>query len=187
MQEIPSGLSDLFKEVLRRDHTNMDVLLLCPQRESSILQGKLGYSTAPVLTPSERQQLGTRKKSVEDMGRFVPTSSKGLADFTKSTKASTVKFIHESVRDFLMRDGSLRDIWPDLDDQLITRSHERLKSRCVSYLAADISGYVEPNQSLPKASLQKAREQRKAISDSYMFHVAESVFSHANKAALEIP
>ena len=45
--------------------------------------------------------------------RFILDSSKGLAEVTISW-APTVQFIHESVKDFLLKENALGSIWPDL-------------------------------------------------------------------------
>lgn len=43
------------------------------------------------------------------MKRFIIDSSKGLTEVTKS-KNETVQFIHESVKDFLLKENGLREI-----------------------------------------------------------------------------
>src|SRR6266487_7018628 len=62
--------------------------------------------------------------SLDDMHRFVQSSSKGLAEVTKS-KEPTVQFIHESVRDFLLKDGRWK-LWSTLAEQFVGHSHEIL-------------------------------------------------------------
>jgi hypothetical protein len=39
--------------------------------------------------------------------RFILSASKGLVEITKSRKSPTVQFIHESVRDFLLKDDGI--------------------------------------------------------------------------------
>lgn len=63
----------------------------------------------------------------------IVTSSKGLAEMTKS-KNPTVQFIHESVRDFLVKDGGLAELWPNLGLDWETQSHNNLKKYCIFYL-----------------------------------------------------
>lgn len=58
------------------------------------------------------------------MALFVVASSKGLAEVTKSRNKPTVQFIHESVRDFLIKDGGLCELWPHLNDALANSSHD---------------------------------------------------------------
>jgi hypothetical protein len=85
------------------------------------------------------------------MHRFVQSTSKGLADVTKTRskqKQPTVQFIHESVRDFfLIKDGKQR-LWPDLEHNFAGHSHDILKARCL----AEINSIEDlgPNHSRPK-------------------------------------
>ncbi|KHO10894.1 Rhodanese-like protein [Metarhizium robertsii ARSEF 23] len=46
--------------------------------------------------------------------RYVVDSCKELAEVTRS-KNPTVQFIHESVRDFLLKEDGLKEIWIDLE------------------------------------------------------------------------
>ncbi|EGX45684.1 hypothetical protein AOL_s00159g4 [Orbilia oligospora ATCC 24927] len=64
------------------------------------------------------------------MGRFVLSSSKGLAEVTKSADR-TVQFIHESVRDFLLKEHGLDELWAALRSP---NSNERLKQCCYNYM-----------------------------------------------------
>lgn len=49
--------------------------------------------------------------------RFILDSSKGLTEITTS-KLQKVQFIHESVRDFLLKEDGLSSIWLDLRSNL---------------------------------------------------------------------
>ncbi|RDW69559.1 hypothetical protein BP6252_08579 [Coleophoma cylindrospora] len=115
LKKTPSELSDLFKDILRRDNTNMTDLLLYPDPENL--------------------KLDSEKITIDDMDRFVLNSSKGLAELTKS-KISTVQFIHESVQDFLVKDDGLGELWPELKKEGDFRSisHNRLKQCCDTYM-----------------------------------------------------
>lgn len=80
------------------------------------------------------------------MKRFILDSSKGLAEVTAS-KQQKVQFIHESVRDFLLKEDGLGNVWPDLGVDLQGQSQERLKQCCLNYLSQDLSvllGNPEP-------------------------------------------
>ncbi|KAH9431493.1 hypothetical protein MCOR02_008782 [Pyricularia oryzae] len=44
------------------------------------------------------------------------------------------QFIHESVRDFLLRDGRLAKVWPALGGKFAPVSHDRLKTCCLDYI-----------------------------------------------------
>ncbi|CEI62578.1 hypothetical protein FVEN_g5114 [Fusarium venenatum] len=141
LEEVPSGLSELFKDLLRRDKTNMEELLL------SILWILL--SKRP-LNPEEYYHALWSGLSLEGLAdldlpgsnaadandcfdRCVISSSKGLAEITKA-KQPTVQFIHESVRDFLIKDKGLHELWPEIRADWESFGHDRLKLCCHSYV-----------------------------------------------------
>ncbi|KAF3082323.1 hypothetical protein TWF103_003360 [Orbilia oligospora] len=66
----------------------------------------------------------------EFMGRFVLSSSKGLAEVTKSMDRN-VQFIHESVRDFPLKEHGLDELWAALRSP---NNNERLKQCCYNYM-----------------------------------------------------
>ncbi|KAL3296536.1 Pfs domain-containing protein [Colletotrichum asianum] len=103
----------------------------------------------------------TEQISKESMNQFMVSSSKGLAEMTKS-KNAIVQFIHESVRDFLLKDDGLTTLWPGLRDNPEGRSHERLTTCCHSYTRVDFSAYVPPGEYFledHKGSVKILREQ----------------------------
>ncbi|KAH6972636.1 hypothetical protein EDB80DRAFT_876698 [Ilyonectria destructans] len=163
--EIPSRLSELFKDILRRDNENMEHLLLC------ILW--ILYSKRP-LRPEEFYMLFDASGCIE---RCVISSSKGLAEITKSKQQPTVQFIHESVRDFLIKDKGLHEFWPDLGFDWEVPSHERLKQCCSAYM----------NNHLARISMADSNEEG-AISKQFPFleYASCHVLSHADIAARAI-
>jgi hypothetical protein len=65
-----------------------------------------------VLTGSENQlqdPFSEAEVTGEVLRKFILDVSKGLAEITKS-KASTVQFIHELVRDFLLKEGGMKKL-----------------------------------------------------------------------------
>jgi Ankyrin repeats (3 copies) len=126
--------------------------------------------------------------TTDDMQRFVLTSSKGLAELTKS-KTPTVQFIHESVRDFLVKDNGLYELWPELKGNLHSSAHNRLKQCCQICMNIDISVHVSSNEALPKASSQSAKDLRQTLNIKYPFiqYASQHVLYHADEAATGIP
>ncbi|KAI7784791.1 hypothetical protein LA080_009110 [Diaporthe eres] len=125
----------------------------------------------------------------DDMGRFVLSSSKGLAEVTRY-KRRTVQFIHESVRDFLIKDNGLCDLWHELGEDFESLSHDRLKQCCLAYVSIVKSGYLPSSSSptsttLPRASSDKAKALRESVSAKFPFleYAVRQVFYHANEAA----
>ncbi|GAP90717.1 putative vegetative incompatibility protein HET-E-1 [Rosellinia necatrix] len=112
LREIPQGLHNLFKDILTRDKDSMDQMVLCIQwilfakrplrPEELYFAVKLGISPdTPVIWDEAVVSLGR-------INRFNLNASKGLAELTK--KDTTVQFIHESVRDYLLLDGGLKEL-----------------------------------------------------------------------------
>ncbi|KAF4447052.1 Pfs, NACHT and Ankyrin domain protein [Fusarium austroafricanum] len=138
VEEIPSGLSNLFRNILERGPENMEDFKLC------ILW--ILCAKRP-LTPAELHHAiwsGLRHQDIVDQQlpyfntqsqaeMCVISSSKGLAEIKKA-KRPTVQFIHESVRDFLVQDRGLRELWPDLGLDWEIPSHETLKNCCNAYM-----------------------------------------------------
>ncbi|KAK1843260.1 hypothetical protein CCHR01_14121 [Colletotrichum chrysophilum] len=145
LQQIPPELSNLFKNILMRDEKNMGELLLCIQwllfGKRPLKPEEYYFALVAGVDPESISEWNPEQISRESMNHFVVSSSKGLAETTKSKK-STVQFIHESVRDFLLKEDGLKSLWPELGDNPEGRSHERLRDCCHAYMGVDISSYV---------------------------------------------
>ncbi|KAK0790679.1 hypothetical protein LTR59_009173 [Friedmanniomyces endolithicus] len=196
LAEIPSGLSDLFKDLLRRDRARMGDLLLCLQwilfarepltREEFYFAMMAGlYHGLDHRTKWTPRPWDSEEVTAADMERLVLSSSKGLAELTRSKTAPTVQFIHESVRDFLLKDNGIVDLWPELDGQLASSSHDTLKSCCSAYLAADLSSHLDPAKSLAETWSSDMEELQRLISRQFPFldYAHREVLYHANEAA----
>ncbi|KAI1085619.1 hypothetical protein F5B20DRAFT_567549 [Whalleya microplaca] len=152
LQEIPSDLHTLFRDILTRDIRTCDTkdtrgLLLCIQW--------ILFASHP-LTPSQLYQAvlsGAEPQSStichwegiesDHIQKYILHNSKGLAALTKSDE-STVQFIHQSVRDFFL-DGGLGECWPDLKSNLDGQSHEELKKCCLEYLSKRHEDHALPH------------------------------------------
>ena len=190
LQEIPAKLGDLFKDILRRDTTNMTDLLLCLQwilfAKRPLRREEFYFAMVAGLDPDPENmtEWDAERIIANDMNRFVLNSSKGLAELTKS-KTPTVQFIHESVRDFLVKDNGLCELWPELGKDLYSLSHDQLKRCCQNYLNVDISGCVSSDQTLPKASSDSAKDLRQVLGTKFPFleYASRHVLYHADEAA----
>ncbi|KAH6993968.1 hypothetical protein EDB82DRAFT_500346 [Fusarium venenatum] len=153
LEEVPSELSELFKDLLRRDKTNMEELLLSilwillskrplnpEEYYHALWSGLLLEGLADLDLP------GSNAADANDcFDRCVISSSKGLAEITKA-KQPTVQFIHESVRDFLIKDKGLHELWPEIGADWESFGHDRLKLCCHSYVKV---AETERQQPLP--------------------------------------
>ncbi|KAJ5823813.1 Pfs NACHT and Ankyrin domain protein [Penicillium robsamsonii] len=188
LDAIPTKLSDLFREILCRDQKNLQDLQLCIQwilfAKRPLKLEEYYFAAVSGLSPDELREWDPEDVTRDDMNRFVLSSSKGLAETTKST----VQFIHESVREFFLKDG-LRELWPDLTADFQSLSHGQLQQCCYAYLKLDISAYVPFGTTLPKASSDPAKDLRKSVSDKFPFliYATRHVLYHADAATNTFP
>ena len=111
LENMPSGLDDLFNDILSRDTENMQDLILClqwlcfahqPLNPEQFYHAVLAGSEPGFPSSADPEQINQH-----NVYNFILDSSKGLAEITK-TKAPTVQFIHESVREYLLNAGGLQ-------------------------------------------------------------------------------
>lgn len=197
--ELPSDLSNLFRNILRRDqgnstHRSSEELLLC------ILW--ILYAERP-LTPQEYDHAlwsGLHPKGLVDLGlpdtvsrfyngsieRYIISSSKGLAELTRSV-TPIVQFIHESVRDFLIKDNGLSALWPGLGlDSFNQESlgHEKLKVCCWQYVdhyLTESSNGRDCSLGPPILLVSKGDDLSK---HAFLEYAAHNILYHANFAAV---
>jgi hypothetical protein len=95
-----------------------------------------------------------------------------------------VKTHHESVRDFLLKEDGLSNIWADLRGNFLGQSHERLKQYCLNYMSVDVSTSLNFPKRLPKASSPQAADLRKLVHDAFPFleYSVHHVLYHADAA-----
>ncbi|KFY82854.1 hypothetical protein V498_08430, partial [Pseudogymnoascus sp. VKM F-4517 (FW-2822)] len=133
LREIPTGLHELFLDILTRDNKNIAELLICiqsilfaarPLRPDELRCAvEAGSEDDPLDGPCDPAQM-----TADNLRRFVLDASKGLAEITKSSEP-TVQFIHESVRDFLLKDGGLQKLLPTTEN-FEGQGHDTLKRIC---------------------------------------------------------
>jgi hypothetical protein len=192
LAELPSDLSELFKDILRRDNDNLDDLLLCilwilyakrPLQPKEFYHALWSGLSLKRLV-DDRPPTFSNPDSSDSLNRFnrcVISSSKGLAEITKSKKP-IVQFIHESVRDFMIKDKGLQQMWPELGLNPEGPSHEVLKQCCNLY-----TNHVSPPIVL---KLQKGEriEIENEIWQPYPFleYAYQHIFYHSDAAASSV-
>ncbi|CVL11227.1 related to ankyrin 3 [Fusarium proliferatum] len=140
LEQVPSGLSDLFKDLLKRDNSNMEELQLSLLwillSERPLKPDEYYHAIWSGLYLEGLGDLDIPEVDMEDSEdcfvRCVISSSKGLAEIT-NLKQPRIQFIHESVRDFLVKDKGLHELWPELGPDWESVGHDRLKMCCYSY------------------------------------------------------
>ena len=184
LREIPDDLHDLFRDMLTRDARDREELILCIQwvlfAKTPLRPEELYFAVLAGTDPEAPASWDQELTTLAVIRRFILDSSKGLAETTKS-KTPVVQFIHESVRDFLLKDNGLQKIWPDLGDRFNGKSHERLKNCCLKY-ASDIAGTPHFPEPLPKDPTEL--RDRTQQSHPFLKYAVRCVLYHADKAEL---
>jgi nucleoside phosphorylase len=186
LKETPSDLHKLFREIMTRDSDNRDELLLCIQwllfARKPLKPEELYYAILSGTEPEDLSEWELDETPIDTVKKFVLNSSKGLAEITRS-ETPTVQFIHESVRDFLLKEKGLSDVWPDLGVNFEGSSHERLKHCCLEYMKMESASTVI-DIPLPKASTPEAADLRQSKTRAYPFleYAVQNVLHHSNAA-----
>ncbi|KAK5237901.1 hypothetical protein LTR47_000994 [Exophiala xenobiotica] len=183
LKEIPDGLDRLFDDVLTRDTQNIKRLILCLQwvlfTARPLKPIELFYAVmAGTEEPESIAQLGVDDTEDEILENFVLDSSKGLAALTKG-EAKTVQFIHESVRDYLLK-TRLQRHRVDLSSNFPGISHETLKTCCHTYIA--IVRPEDPGSRIPPGFPDSATWREKNAAPFLQCAVRNILF-HADAAA----
>jgi ankyrin repeat protein len=187
LRDIPADLHDLLRQILIRDSYNRDELLLCIQwilfAKRPLHPGEFYYALLSGVEPRELGPWNAEDITMEVIEKFILSSSKGLAEVTKS-RNPTVQFIHESVIDFLAKENGLVDLFPDLKSNLPGQSHEKLKYCCLNYMGIDFSTPLQLREDLPKASSLEGREMRELTGKMFPFfeYAVNFVLHHADIA-----
>ncbi|MCJ1405012.1 hypothetical protein MMC11_008238 [Xylographa trunciseda] len=172
LSEIPKELDDLFTDILTRDANRKDEAILLLQwtlfAERPLSPVELYSAVQAGTTPSHEWNIEQPSKQTID--RYILSCSKGLTEFTKS-KPSTVQFIHESVRAFLLHNNGLAKLQPELEVSIIGRSQDRLTKCCFQYFTED----------------KISKHDKKIVSSKFPFlkYATCNIFSHGDVAERE--
>lgn len=200
LEDIPGDLNQLFRDILSRDSRNKDELLLCIQwvlfAKKPLGKEQLYLAIRVGVDPIAVSKWDPEEVDDADMRRFILSSSKGLVEVNRSRKYPRVQFIHESVREFFLKDGLTR-IWPELKRDFRGESHERLKQCCIEYIRiADASAELEYNRPDFPGQYKWGTWWKRDVSESarkvlklsetrfpLLEYAIQTVFHHANAAA----
>ncbi|KAF2689663.1 hypothetical protein K458DRAFT_290915, partial [Lentithecium fluviatile CBS 122367] len=187
LQEIPGDLHELFRDILTRDSQNKENLALCIQwvlfAKQPLSPEQLYHAILSGVDPDAVSAWDSELITEDVLKRFVLDCSKGLVETTMSKKQK-VQFIHESVRDFLIKENGLRKIWPELESNFQGQSHERLKQCCSYYFSLDVATSLNIPNNLSKASSQEAAAMRTLAMQRFplLEYAVRNVLHHADTA-----
>lgn len=183
---LPTKLNDLFKEILLRDQNNLEDLRLCFQwlifAKRPLTLEEYYFASVSGLNPGELRHWDPEEVTRDDMRRFVLSSSKGLAETTRS-KASIVQFIHESVREFFLKDG-LKQLWPEAVGQdFQSISHLRLQKCCHAYVELDVLPFPY-SEELVLSNPFRTKEEWNMLASKFPFldYATQYILHHAEEA-----
>ncbi|RYN25492.1 hypothetical protein AA0115_g7519 [Alternaria tenuissima] len=187
LKQIPADLHALFQDILTRDSNDKDELILClqwvlfakqPLQPEQLYLAILAGTDLDVLATQHYQEV-----TFEIIRKFLLRSSKGLTEITK-TKNKKVQFIHESVRDFLLKENGLSKIWPEFANNFQGQSHERLKQSCLNYISIDIATTLKLPENLPQAHPRDYANIRESADQKFPFleYAVHHVLYHAETA-----
>lgn len=191
VDEIPDDLHELFRTILTRDASNKEELLLCIQwvlfARKPLTPMQLYFAVLSGVDPDVLLEWDRDATTSETIAKYLLDSSKGLTEITKS-KSPTVQFIHESVRDFLLKEDGLREVWSDLPVGVGFRaaSHDALKECCLNCIRRGINDIDIP-EPLPKASSAEAANLRREVGEAnpILEYATHHVLDHAEAAVSE--
>ncbi|KAJ9602886.1 hypothetical protein H2200_012666 [Cladophialophora chaetospira] len=135
LDEIPDGLDDLLYDILTRDTRHTDELILTLRL--------LLFAGRPLTAPELYHAIlaGTEPESIlpwnilpidkDAIQRYILSASKGLAEITTN---GSVQFIHESVRDYFLKEQGMQKLWPELVTNFEGLSHDILGQCCQDYV-----------------------------------------------------
>ncbi|KAF4440066.1 Pfs, NACHT and Ankyrin domain protein [Fusarium austroafricanum] len=183
LQEIPSKLDDLFRSILTRDQANTERLLLCilwilcakrPLTPMEFCHALWAGLVEQGLVDPDLPDMDTHSTN-----KLVTSSSKGLVEIIKSSPPR-VQFIHESVRDFLLKGRGLQTLWPDLGFEWEGPCHDRLRQCCMEYL----------NRTTMEVDIGMSRERRFVLPSisicPFFSYAIDQILGHADTASLVI-
>ena len=187
LQEIPTELNKLFKEILMRDGQNIRELVLCIQwilyAKKPLRREEFYYAIVSGQEPQSLSAWDVEQITTEEMERLVLSCFKGLAETIRS-KPPQVQFIHESVREFLLRKDVLVDVWPEFKDVSVGSSHDQLKTCCYKYMFIDTSEHLNQSFLMSIASTEEVAAIRKIVNEKFPFlqYVVDNIMHHADVA-----
>lgn len=187
VHDIPGDLHELFRDILTRDFLHREELVLCVQcvlfARQPLKPEQLYHAILSVVEPQDLPRWKSDGISISDITRRIIDASKGLAEITTS-KTPTVQFIHQSLKDFFLRENGLNRIWPELGDNFQGQGHEQLKRCCTSYVQFYMKSGDILYKDLPKASTPECKALRESVDREFPFleYAVRHVLYHADSA-----
>ncbi|KAI0169277.1 hypothetical protein GGR52DRAFT_581448 [Hypoxylon sp. FL1284] len=184
-QEIPNGLHDLFEDILTRDNEDMDKLILCLQwllfSKRPLTSEELYFAIQSSMDPKASLLLNPEDVKSNRIDRFNLNASKGLVQISK--RNPTVQFIHESVRDYLLREHGFRKLVEHhhgMGEDVEGTSNEILKLGCLNQL--NHHEVAIPDDLFPELSNPESWRSNIHIIFPFYQYAVSNILGHADAA-----
>lgn len=178
LDDIPGDLDTLFRNILNRPDDNINQLFLCIQwllfARSPLTPAELYFAVISGTEPDKLALCHSDEISVTDMKMFILHSSRGLTELSKA-KRPTVQFIHESVKNFLIKEDWLPVLGRHVGGGFQGQSHQILKQCCLAYIRG------EPVSALARHSPTQD-EELVARRFPFLEYAVRNVLYHADEA-----
>lgn len=156
LDEVPPDLERLFSSLFSKEDSEMEkqeTLLMFQWvlfAEGELTSVELYFAVIAGTRPEELGRWNQAEETNEVIRRFITTVSKGLVEigpryqYTGSEQYfPSVQFIHESVRDFLLRNKRLKSLAPSNSVDLVGYIQNRLTTCCLRYIMIKDHGRIE--------------------------------------------
>ncbi|KIW88608.1 uncharacterized protein Z519_10654 [Cladophialophora bantiana CBS 173.52] len=189
LKEIPDGLDQLFDDILTRDTQDVESLVLCLQwvlfAKRPLKPIELFYAVSAGVEPCSIAEIAPEDVDPESLRNFILRFSKGLVELTKG-EVKTVQFIHESVRNYLLKTNSLGRLRANLALNFSGTSHERLKKCCQDYIDVIVPQDIDLETTFHSKSLAKLVDDGPRLASKahpFLEYAVRSILFHADTAA----
>jgi hypothetical protein len=177
LQELPSGLHDLFDAILEKDAEYdprlLPALLWVLFARKSLMPAELYFAIMVSTNQLDSENVVWDPDAVNQtvLTNFLLSSSMGLLEIVEYDR---VQIIHESVREYLLLYG-LRKLDKDLSLETTAKSHGRLAKWCSAYIEITVTHGLLGESDQPRAMRLCP----------LLGYVVESALEHAEMAARE--
>jgi ankyrin repeat protein len=194
LKTIPAGLNELFQEILMKSDDGIETSMLFFQwmvfrmrpLQPAELFVAMEYSKSPD-NPIRTLPTEISVPAPDRLTRFVLNCSRGLVEAVEvaPSQAATVQFIHETVREFLLKENGLASISRALATNVAGISHEILRIacfRCISMndMPKEYEHYCEASHKT-NASLDIFRSEMR-LKLPFLDYAISYLFDHVEQA-----
>jgi ankyrin repeat protein len=188
LRRVPSGLGELFLQTLKRiDAQDLPITVrmmqwvLFAEEPLTLTEFCSALATGTGLPDLSEDLL---EQGHDQKERFIRSRSAGLIEVERIqylySKLSTVQFMHESIRDFLLYSKGFEILDPSLAERAVGKGHDELSKSCIKYISL-----VEPCLTISWDGVSLTIDEEALGLVPFGYYASDYVFSHAEKAEAE--